>query len=92
MRGLVSWFVDNPIASKLAMIFIVLAGLMTFPLLDKEFFPQIEIDLIKVSVAYPGAGPEEVEKQICSLVFGRNFGMTILFRDLLTFKGKTGKI
>lgn len=68
MRGLVSWFVDNPIASKLAMIFIVLAGLMTFPLLDKEFFPQIEIDLIKVSVAYPGAGPEEVEKQICSRI------------------------
>lgn len=68
MRSIVQWFVDNPIASKLAMVFIVLAGLMSFPLLDKEFFPQSRIDLIKVSVAYPGAGPEEVEKQICSRI------------------------
>ena len=57
MRAIVSWFIDNPIASKLAMTFIVLAGLMTFPLLDKEFFPQIQIDLIRVTVDYPGGRP-----------------------------------
>ena len=68
MQPVIRWFVDNPIATKLAMVFIVLAGLMTFPLLDKEFFPQVEIDLIKVSVSYPGAGPEEVEKQICARI------------------------
>lgn len=68
MQPVIRWFVDNPIATKLAMVFIVLAGLLTFPLLDKEFFPQVEIDLIKVSVSYPGAGPEEVEKQICARI------------------------
>lgn len=68
MRAFAAWFIDNPIAAKLSMIFIVLAGLMTFPLLDKEFFPQIEIDLIRVTVAYPGAGPEEVEQQICARI------------------------
>ena len=68
MRSIVSWFIDNPIAAKLAMFFILIAGLMTFPLLDKEFFPQIKIDLIRVTVPYPGAGPEEVEKQICARI------------------------
>ncbi|MFB1002317.1 MAG: efflux RND transporter permease subunit, partial [Pseudomonadales bacterium] len=68
MRSIVTWFIDNPIAAKLAMFFILIAGLMTFPLLDKEFFPQIKIDLIKITVPYPGAGPEEVEKQICARI------------------------
>ncbi|MGB1191964.1 MAG: efflux RND transporter permease subunit, partial [Pseudomonadales bacterium] len=68
MRSIVSWFIDNPIAAKLAMFFILIAGLMTFPLLDKEFFPQVKIDLIRVTVPYPGAGPEEVEQQICARI------------------------
>ena len=68
MRGLISWFVDNPIASKLLMILIVTLGLLSFPLLDKEFFPQTKIDLIRVSVAYPGASPAQVEQQICARI------------------------
>ena len=68
MRSIVSWFVDNPVAAKLMMLIIVVAGVMTFPLLDKQFFPQSEIDLIRVSVNYPGAGPAEVEKQICARI------------------------
>ncbi len=68
MRSVVSWIVDNPVAAKLMMLIIVVAGVMTFPLLDKQFFPQTEIDLIRVSVDYPGAGPAEVEKQICARI------------------------
>lgn len=68
MRSILSWFVDNPIASKLVMMIIILSGLMSFPLLDKQFFPQTAIDLIRITVAYPGAGPVEVEKQICARI------------------------
>ena len=68
MRSVVTWFIDNPIAAKLFTLFILVSGLLTFPLLDKEFFPQIKIDLIKVSVNYPGAGPKEVEVQICKRI------------------------
>ncbi|MDG2471990.1 MAG: efflux RND transporter permease subunit [Pseudomonadales bacterium] len=68
MRSVVTWFIDNPIAAKLFMVFILVSGLLTFPLLDKEFFPQIKIDTIKVSVNYPGAGPKEVEVHICKRI------------------------
>ena len=68
MRSVVTWFIDNPIAAKLFMVFILVSGLLTFPLLDKEFFPQIKIDTIKVSVNYPGAGPKEVEVNICKRI------------------------
>jgi multidrug efflux pump subunit AcrB len=40
-------------------------GLATFPLVSKQFFPERELDTILVSVVYPGAGPAEVEQQIC---------------------------
>ena len=65
MKNLVSWFVDNPIAANLLMLFLLLGGLSGLSSIDKEMFPAFETDIIRVSVAYPGAGPREVEQQIC---------------------------
>lgn len=58
------WFIDNPIAAKILMILILVGGVLTFPLISKQFFPSGEFDLIQVSMTYPGAGPEEVESQL----------------------------
>ena len=65
MRGSVRWFVDNPIAANLLMLFLLVAGLSALPTLDKQYFPDIELNQISVKMAYPGAGPREVEEQIC---------------------------
>ena len=65
MKGLVAWFVDNPVASNLLMILIFVGGLTSIPQLDKQFFPSAQEDTISVSLSYPGAGPGEVEEQIC---------------------------
>ena len=65
MRGPLHWFIHNPIAANLLMIFLVLGGLMTAPNLDKQFFPSTEINQVRVSLPFPGAGPSEVEEQIC---------------------------
>ena len=68
MYALTTWFINNPVASKLAMIFIIVSGIFSFPLLDKEFFPKHDTKIIKVTVPYPSAGPDEVEKQICQRI------------------------
>lgn len=65
MNAITQWFIDNPIASKIIMLVIFLAGVMSYPLIAKQYFPSGETDLIRISVPYPGAGPEEVESQIC---------------------------
>ena len=65
MGGPVRWFIDNPIAANLLMIFLLVAGLLGIPALDKQFFPEFEINQVSVTLAYPGAGPREVEEQIC---------------------------
>ena len=64
MHSITRWFIDNPIAAKIIMVVILVSGTFSFPIISKQFFPDGEIDLIKISMVYPGAGPEEVESQV----------------------------
>ena len=68
MNGPIRWFIDNPIAANLLMILLVLGGLLAIPALNKQFFPEIEINSVSVSMVYPGASPREVEEQICARI------------------------
>ena len=65
MSGPVRWFVDNPIAANLLMVFLLIGGAMALPALDKQYFPDFELNRVSVSMPYRGAGPSEVEEQIC---------------------------
>ena len=65
MKGSLGWFVNNPVAANLVMIMILVGGLMSMSSLNKELFPTVSQDTIQISVPYPGAGPREVEEQIC---------------------------
>ena len=65
MGGPVRWFIDNPIAANLLMVFLIVGGLFGLRTLDKQFFPDFELNLVNVTMSYPGAGPSEVEEQIC---------------------------
>lgn len=68
LGGPVRWFIHNPIAANLLMVFLLIGGLSGLPALDKQFFPEFEINKVRVSLAYPGAGPREVEEQICQRI------------------------
>ena len=65
MNALLAWFVRNPVAANLLMLIIVAGGLVASTRIDNEFFPDIQPNIVQVSVPYPGAGPLEVEEQIC---------------------------
>ena len=54
----------NGVASNLLLFFVVVAGLASAGSLVQEVFPEFSLDTILVSVAYPGATPEEVEESI----------------------------
>jgi multidrug efflux pump subunit AcrB len=68
MPGPIRWFVHNPIAANLLMIFLIVGGLMAIPTLDKQYFPEFEMNTVSVTVPYRGAGPAEVEQQICKRI------------------------
>ena len=52
MKGLISWFVRNPIAANLLMFSLIVGGLLGLIEVRKEEFPNIDVPAITVSVPY----------------------------------------
>jgi multidrug efflux pump subunit AcrB len=59
------WFIENKVAANLLMIAIIVGGLLSLPLLDREVMPGIPLDMVQIDVEYPGASPAEIEERIC---------------------------
>jgi len=68
MKRVIAWCAENHVAANLAMIVIIVGGLATLPTLTQELIPSIDLDVITVSLLYPGASPEEVETSITNRV------------------------
>jgi multidrug efflux pump subunit AcrB len=67
-RGPITWMAQNSVASNLLMFSLILGGLIFSGKVKKEVFPEFTLDIISISVPYPGASPEEVEKGITMLI------------------------
>ncbi len=64
MKGPLAWMANNHVAANLLMMLFVIGGLIMALSVKQEVFPEISLDRVQVQVAYPGAGPEEVEEGI----------------------------
>ncbi|MCY3809309.1 MAG: efflux RND transporter permease subunit, partial [Gemmatimonadetes bacterium] len=62
--GPLAYMADNGIAANLLMVGIVAAGLLSLTGLEREAWPITPFYHIEVSMAYPGATPEEIEESI----------------------------
>ena len=63
-RGPLAWMAVNSVAANLLMMVVMIGGLLIALSLKQEVFPEFEMDVIRVTVPYPGASPEEVEQGI----------------------------
>jgi multidrug efflux pump subunit AcrB len=63
-HGIIAWFARNSVAANLLMIFIIIMGIASFFTIQRQMFPNIEINYINVEANYPGASPQEVEESI----------------------------
>ncbi len=64
VSGAIAWMTRNAVASNLLMGVLLLAGFFSVLQTKQEVFPAFSIDIIAVTVPYPGASPEEVEQGI----------------------------
>ncbi|MDZ7627946.1 MAG: efflux RND transporter permease subunit [Parvularculaceae bacterium] len=64
MNGLIAYWAKNPIAANMLMVAILIAGFFGFERIEREVFPSADFNGATISVAWPGAGPQEIEEQI----------------------------
>ncbi|MEX0686694.1 MAG: efflux RND transporter permease subunit [Balneolales bacterium] len=62
--GPIAFMAHNPVAANLLMMILIGGGIWTMFNIQKEVFPQYQLDIVEVNVAYPGASPVEVEQGI----------------------------
>jgi len=65
MQRAIEWAVRNSPAMNTLMVSILIVGGISLILLRREEFPEFELEVVLVTVPYPGASPEEVEQGIC---------------------------
>ncbi|MCP4212249.1 MAG: efflux RND transporter permease subunit [Halieaceae bacterium] len=61
-KGIIAWFAYNPVAANLLMLVIIVVGLGSALNIQRAMFPMLDIKMIVIDLAYPGAAPEEVEQ------------------------------
>ncbi|MFW6161309.1 MAG: efflux RND transporter permease subunit [Planctomycetota bacterium] len=67
-RGPMEWMTRHRVAPNLLMITLVIGGFLMARLVKQEVFPEFDLDIVQIRVAYPGASPEEVERGIVLVV------------------------
>jgi len=65
MRNIIKWAINNSPAMNTMLIASLIVGAVSLVVMRREVFPEFELEIVLVSVAYPGASPEEIEQAIC---------------------------
>jgi multidrug efflux pump subunit AcrB len=68
MRSIVNWTVRNMPAMNTLVIAVLLVGAWSFASMRREVFPEFDLEIVLVTVPYPGASPDEVEEGICQKI------------------------
>ena len=69
-RGPIAWMAHNSIAANLLMFLLLGGGIWSAFSIQKEVFPEAQLDVVEISVGYPGASPSEVEQGILRPIEG----------------------
>jgi multidrug efflux pump subunit AcrB len=68
MKNMIRWAIKNTPAMNMLMVAVLAVGMFSLIKMRREVFPQFDLEVVLVSVAYPGASPEEIEEGICQKI------------------------
>jgi len=63
-RGPISWMAGHSVTANLLMLVLLVGGFYSGLRIKQEVFPEFELDMVTITVPYPGASPQEVERGI----------------------------
>ena len=65
MKSLIRWAINSAPGMNVIMLVLMLVGAVTLVMMRREVFPEFELEVVMVTVPYPGATTEDVESGIC---------------------------
>ncbi|MFO8085699.1 MAG: efflux RND transporter permease subunit [Desulfobacterales bacterium] len=63
-KGPIAWMAQHAVAANLLMLVLLIGGIILASKIKQEVFPDFDMDQVQITVPYPGASPQEVEKGI----------------------------
>ncbi|SEP79713.1 efflux RND transporter permease subunit [Thalassovita taeanensis] len=66
--GILSYFTRHKTAANLLLVILMIAGLTAVPRMRAQFFPDVVVDDVTVSVVWKGAGAEDVDAAIVQVL------------------------
>ncbi|WP_342074963.1 efflux RND transporter permease subunit [Yoonia sp. SS1-5] len=64
MNSAIRWTTEHPVAAMLTVLFLLALGTLTAMTMPQKTFPEFTLDSVSISVAYPGASPQELEQSV----------------------------
>ena len=64
MNGAIRWITEHRVAANLLMLALVVLGLASATSITQKTFPDFSLEVVDVSVVYPGAAPGEIESSV----------------------------
>ncbi|MEM7225481.1 MAG: efflux RND transporter permease subunit [Pseudomonadota bacterium] len=66
--GLIRTFVRHPTAANLLMALMIVLGLFALARMNTQFFPTFGIDVVSVTVEWPGASAEDIDTNVVEAI------------------------
>ncbi len=66
--GILSYFTRHRTAANLLLVVLMVLGMAALPNMRAQFFPDVIIDNVTVTVSWDGAGPEDVDEAIVQVL------------------------
>ena len=66
--GFLKFFVEHRTSANIIMILMIVIGLLSIGKLNKQFFPDFDVEVVAVSIDWPGATAEEIDQNIVQLL------------------------
>lgn len=92
MRSVVSYFLKNPVAGNLLMIFLFIVGIIGMFSMKSTFFPETPSRNIVIQSIFPGSSPEEMEEGVITKIEEALVGVTGVERTTSVSSENSGTV
>ena len=92
MKKIISYFIKYSVAVNVVILAFVIFGIIGILRMRSSFFPLIDSQIITISVAYPGAAPQEIEEGVILKIEDNLKGLVGIERVTSTSRENGGSV